>query len=51
MPGSLDGVNPADHPGIFGNAATAKAYGFVKTRQGTWIVAPNQTSLGQTNVR
>ena len=29
MPGSLDGVNPVYHPGIFGNAAAAKAYGFV----------------------
>lgn len=29
VPGSLDGVNPAYHPGIFGNPAKAKAYGFV----------------------
>jgi hypothetical protein len=31
MPGSMDGVNPAYHPGIFGNSAAAKAYGFVPT--------------------
>jgi hypothetical protein len=29
VPGSMDGVNPVYHPGIFGNAAAAKAYGFV----------------------
>jgi hypothetical protein len=45
MPGSLDGVNPADHPGIFGNAATARAYGFVESPNHTWHVAsPNHTS-------
>ena len=43
VPGSLDGVNPADHPGIFRNAATAKSYGFVETSHG-WAVAPAQTS-------
>jgi hypothetical protein len=31
VPGSTDGVNPADHPGILGNAAAAKAYGYVPT--------------------
>jgi hypothetical protein len=35
LPGSMDGVNPAYHPDIFGNAAAAKAYGFV--------VSPHQT--------
>ena len=29
LPGSMDGVNPVDHPRIFGNPATAEAYGFV----------------------
>jgi hypothetical protein len=38
MPGSLVGVNPAYHPDIFGNAATASAYGFVQSRDGTWHV-------------
>jgi hypothetical protein len=38
MPGSLDGVNPAYHPGIFGNPAVARSYGFVKSRDGAWHV-------------
>jgi hypothetical protein len=38
MPGSLDGVTPAYHPDIFGNAATANAYGFVQSPNGTWHV-------------
>jgi hypothetical protein len=38
MPGSLDGVNPAYHRGIFGNPATAYAYGFVQSRDGAWHV-------------
>jgi hypothetical protein len=42
-PGSMDGVNPAYHPGIFGNADTARAYGFVETANG-WAAAPTQTS-------
>jgi hypothetical protein len=41
MPGSLDGVNPAYHPGIFGNPAVARSYGFVKSRNGTWHVRPD----------
>jgi hypothetical protein len=40
MPGSLDGVNPAYHPGIFGNPAVARSYGFVKSRDGGWHVRP-----------
>jgi hypothetical protein len=43
MPGSLDGVNPADHPGIFGNPATARAYGFVQSSDGTWHVNSQRT--------
>ena len=39
VPGSLDGVNPAYHPGIFGNPAVARSYGFVKSH-GTWHVQP-----------
>jgi hypothetical protein len=38
MPGSLVGVNPVYHPDIFGNAAAARAYGFVQSRDGTWHV-------------
>jgi hypothetical protein len=34
MPGSMDGVNPVYHPDIFGNPATAKAYGFVQSPNG-----------------
>jgi hypothetical protein len=41
-PCSLAGVNPADHPGIFGNPAVAREqYGFVKGPDGTWQVMPN----------
>src|ERR1700730_14154554 len=31
QPCSLDGVNPVQHPEIFGNAATAASYGFAQT--------------------
>jgi hypothetical protein len=37
-PCSLVGVNPVYHPEIFGNPAVARAYGFVKSRNGTWHV-------------
>ena len=41
-PCSLDGVNPAYHPEIFGNPALARAvYGFVRGRNGNWYVEPN----------
>jgi hypothetical protein len=43
VPGSLDGVNPAYHPRIFGNPAVAKSYGFVETSHG-WAVSPSRTS-------
>ena len=33
VPGSMDGVNPVYHPGIFGNADAARAYGFVAPKQ------------------
>jgi hypothetical protein len=39
VPCSLDGVNPAFHPDIFGNpAAAARDYGFVRSPDGTWHV-------------
>jgi hypothetical protein len=41
VPGSLAGVNPVYHPGIFGNPATAKRYGFVQSSDGTWHVQGN----------
>jgi hypothetical protein len=41
VPCSLDGVNPAFHPEIFGNPAAAAAYGFVRSRDGAWQVRPN----------
>jgi hypothetical protein len=41
LPCSLDGVNPVYHPHIFGNPAVARSYGFVRSRDGTWQVAPN----------
>jgi hypothetical protein len=40
-PCSLDGVNPAYHPEIFGNRAVAQSYGFIQSQDGTWHVAPN----------
>ena len=39
-PCSLDGVNPAYHPEIFGNPAAARSYGFVRARDGAWQVVP-----------
>jgi hypothetical protein len=42
MPCSLDGVNPAYHPSIFGNPAVAwRDYGFIRVRDGTWHVERN----------
>jgi hypothetical protein len=41
MPCSLDGVNPAYHPDIFGNPAAARSYGFVRSQSGRWQVAPD----------
>jgi hypothetical protein len=38
-PCSLNGVNPAYHPEIFGNPAVARSYGFVRSRDGTWQVS------------
>jgi hypothetical protein len=41
MPCSLDGINPAYHPQVFGNAASARELGFVQAKDGTWHVVPN----------
>jgi hypothetical protein len=40
-PCSLDGVNPAYHPEIFGNAAAASSYGFVLGPDRVWRVKAN----------
>lgn len=40
QPCSLNGVNPAYHPEIFGNAAVAAQYGFVQGPGGAWFVRP-----------
>ncbi len=40
VPCSLSGVNPAYHPEIFANAATAKSFGFVQAPDHTWHVVP-----------
>ena len=41
IPCSLVGVNPVYHPGIFGNPAVAREYGFVKARDSSWQVEKN----------
>ena len=41
QPCSLVGINPAHHPKIFGNPATAASYGFVRSADGAWHVQPN----------
>jgi hypothetical protein len=42
IPCSLDGVNPAYHPSIFGNPAVAwRDYGFIRARDGSWHVERN----------
>jgi hypothetical protein len=38
---SLDGVNPVHHPEVFGNAATARSYGFYQTPDRVWRVLPD----------
>jgi hypothetical protein len=38
LPCSLDGVNPAYHPEIFGNPAAARSYGFVLGTDRVWRV-------------
>ena len=40
LPCSLDGVNPAYHPEIFGSLAAAASYGFVRSSNVTWQVRP-----------
>jgi hypothetical protein len=42
QPCSLSGINPADHPNIFGNPQVAtEQYGFVRGPDGSWAVMPN----------
>jgi hypothetical protein len=41
VPRSLAGVNPIYHPEIFGNAAAARAYGFVQGPDRVWRVESN----------
>ena len=41
IPCSLDGVNPAHHPEIFGNPAVARSYGFIQGPDRVWRVATN----------
>ena len=42
QPCSLSGINPADHPDIFGNPEVAlRQYGFVRGPEGNWTVIPN----------
>jgi hypothetical protein len=38
---SLDGVNPAYHPGIFADPGVAASYGFYRGRDGNWRVRPD----------
>jgi hypothetical protein len=38
---SLNRINPANHPEIFGSPAVARSYGFVRFRDGSWHVRPN----------
>jgi hypothetical protein len=40
-PCSLEGVNPAYHPGIFKDPKDAAQWGFVKGPDGKWTVIPN----------
>jgi hypothetical protein len=41
-PCNLAGINPVDHPKIFGNPDVARQqYGFVKGPNGSWQVIPN----------
>ena len=41
VPCSLAGVNPAYHPEVFGSPAAAAQYGFIRSPNGAWHVAPN----------
>jgi len=46
VPCSLAGVNPADHPYIFGNPEVARQqYGFVQGPDGSWQVMSNCESI------
>jgi hypothetical protein len=41
VPCSLAGINPAYHPGVFGDPNVARQYGFFQTKDGTWHVKKN----------
>ena len=41
VPCSLDGVNPALHPEVFGNATTAHSFGFFQAPDHSWHVRPD----------
>ena len=42
IPCSLDGVNPASRPSVFGNPAVAREeYGFIRSPDGTWQAEKN----------
>jgi hypothetical protein len=45
LPCSLDGINPVYHPEIFGNAAAAASYGFVRSPNGTLAGAARLPAL------
>jgi hypothetical protein len=40
VPCSLDGVNPAYHPDVFGSPAMARSYGFYLGADHAWHVVP-----------
>jgi hypothetical protein len=40
VPCSLNGINPAYHPEVFGNPTTAASFGFVRSADGAWHVRP-----------
>jgi hypothetical protein len=48
-PCSLDGVNPAYHPEIFGNAAAARSYGFIQGPDRVWHVEGNCAARGSSS--
>ena len=46
QPCSLAGINPADHPEVFGNPEVARVqFGFVQGPDGNWQVIPNCQSV------
>jgi hypothetical protein len=47
MPCSLDGVNPAYHPDIFGDPVVARSFGFVLGPGGIWRVRADCSPYGR----